>query len=53
MPKKKIVLRPRGRLGFNVKHKMGERSYLGVNALLNVLESSDFFILEKCPEGYL
>ncbi|HMS98037.1 MAG TPA: TonB-dependent receptor [Saprospiraceae bacterium] len=41
----------RGRLGFNVKHKMGERSYLGVNALLNVLESSDFFIWRNALRG--
>lgn len=41
----------RGRIGFNVKHKLGERSYLGVNALVNVLESSDFFIWRNALRG--
>ncbi|MBP6397157.1 MAG: TonB-dependent receptor [Saprospiraceae bacterium] len=41
----------RGRVGFNIKHKLGERSYLGVNALVNVLESSDFFIWRNALRG--
>ena len=32
----------RGRMGFNIKHALSDRTFLGVNSLINVLESSIF-----------
>jgi iron complex outermembrane receptor protein len=41
----------RGRMGFNIKHALSDRTFLGVNSLINVMESSDFFIWRNALRG--
>lgn len=41
----------RGRLGFNLKYALSSQTFVGVNSLLNVLESSDFFIWRNALRG--